>query len=263
MHPHHTSLRTLAILLCLLSAARIAAADDEPGIRVTVYPLLVKAPIFGATINLPGLPSVPPGGGGSGDESGAVDESTGVSFNAAYMGAALVEANRWFAEGSGTWAALSANRDAPRISVDSDAYFFSARGGVRVIGGLYVGAGVRRIRTNLDIQLSLPSTGRTISGTVKPALWDPMVGLDWRQSAGGFSFDANAQYGGFKVGTDVDASGEAHLRWRPIKHLELRVGYTVLHVKMTLADVSIGSFQRQLVAKQTLNGPEFGFGIVF
>jgi hypothetical protein len=75
--------------------------------------------------------------------------------------------------------------------------------------------------------------------------------------------DANAQYGGFEVGTDVDASGEAHLRWRVIRHLELRAGYSVLHVKMTLADVSIGSFQRELIVKQTLHGPEFGFGIVF
>jgi len=250
----------VVVSFVMLAAPRPAAAEDS-GVRVTIYPLLVKAPIFGASIDLPSLPSGP--GGGGGDEAGAVDESTGVSFNAAYMGAALVEANRWFAEGSGTWAALSANRDAPRISIASEAYFFSARGGVRLIGGLYAGGGVRRIRTNLDIQLSLPSTGRTITGTVKPALWDPMVGLDWRQSAGAFSFDADAQYGGFGVGTDVDTSGEIHLRWRPIRHFELRAGYTLLHVKMTLADVAIGSFQRQLVAKQTLHGPEIGFGIVF
>jgi len=251
----------VVVSFVMLAAPRPAAAEDS-GVRVTIYPLLVKAPLFGASINLPGLPPGT-GGGGGGDESGGVDESTGVSFNAAYMGAALIEANRWFAEGSGTWAALSANRDAPRISVDSDAYFFSARGGVRLIGGLYAGGGVRRVRTNLDIQLSLPSTGRTITGTVKPALWDPMVGLDWRRSGGALSFDANAQYGGFGVGTDVDASGEAHVRWRPIRHLEFRFGYTLLHLKMTLADVAIGSFQRQLVAKQTLHGPEFGFGIVF
>jgi len=261
MQTHHAVLRALVILtMVMLPGTRNAAAEDEPGIRVTIYPLLVKAPIFGASINLPSLPSVP---GGGGDESGNVDESTGVAFNEAYMGAVLVEANRWFAEGSGTWAALSANRDAPRVSVDSDAYFFNVRGGVRLAGGLFAGAGVRRVRTDLDITLTILNTGRTISGTVKPALWDPMVGLDWRQSSGAFSLDANAQYGGFGVGTDVDASGEVHLRWRPIRHLELRAGYSVLHVKMTLGDVSIGSFQRELVVKQTLHGPEFGFGIVF
>jgi hypothetical protein len=32
---------------------------------------------------------------------------------------------------------------------------------------------------------------------------------------------------------------------------------------MTLADVAIGSFQRELAVEQTLHGPEFGFGIVF
>jgi hypothetical protein len=262
MPKHHAALRALVILtMVMLPGTRNAAAADDPGIRVTIYPLLVKAPIFGASINLPSLPSVP--GGGGGDEAGAVDESTGVSFNAAYMGAALVEANRWFAEVSGTWAALSATRDAPHIVVDSDAYFFSARGGVRLVGGLSATGGVRRIRTNLDITLTLPNSGRTISGTVKPALWDPMVGVDWRRSFGGFSLDANAQYGGFEVGTDVDASGDLNARWRVIRHLELRAGYSVLHVKMTLADVSIGSFQRELIAKQTLHGPEFGFGIVF
>ena len=255
---HRAKSLFVVVSFAILLAPRAAAAQDS-GIRVTIYPLLVKAPLFGASIHLPGLPTGP----GGGDEADSVDESTGVSFNAAYMGAVLVEANRWFAEASGTWAALSASRDAPRISVDSDAYLFAARGGVRLVGGLFATGGVRRVRTNLDIQVSLPSTGRTISGTVKPALWDPMVGLDWRQSAGGFSFDVNAQYGGFGVGTDVDASGEANLRWRPIRHLELRAGYMVLHVKMTLADVSIGRFQRELVAKQTLHGPEFGFGIVF
>ena len=259
MQTLHRAKRLFVVVSFVSLLPRTAAAQDS-GVRVTIYPLLVKAPIYGAAFN---LPSLPPGPGGGGGESGAVDESTGVSFNAAYMGAALIEANRWFAEGSGTWAALSASRDAPRVSVDSDAYFFSARGGVRLIGGLYATGGVRRIRTNLDIQLSLPSSGGTISGTVKPALWDPMVGLDWRRSAGALSFDVNAQYGGFEVGTDVDASGEAHIRWRPIRHLEFRAGYTVLHVKMTLADVSIGSFQRELVVKQTLHGPEFGFGIVF
>jgi hypothetical protein len=245
----------------VVSAAGLAAADDDPGIRVTIYPLLVKAPIFGASVKLPSLPSFP--GGGGGEESGAVDESTGVALNAAYMGALLVEAPRWFAETSGTWAALSATREAPRIVVDSDAYFFAARGGVRLFGGVSATGGVRRVRTNLDITLSLPSTGRSISGTITPALWDPMVGVDWRRSFGALSVDANAQYGGFEVGTDVDTSGELHLRWRVFRHLELRAGYSVLHVKMTLADVSIGSFQRELDVKQTLHGPEFGFGIVF
>jgi hypothetical protein len=262
MQTHQAVLRALVILtMVMLPGTRNAAAEDDPGIRVTIYPLLVKAPIFGASVNLPSLPSVP--GGGGGDEVGAVDESTGVALNAAYMGALLVEANRWFAEASGTWAALSATREAPRVVVDSDAYFFGARGGVRLVGGLFASAGVRRIRTNVDLTLTLLNSGRAISGTVKPALWDPMVGVDWRSSFGAISLDANAQYGGFKVGTDVDASGEAHVRWRVIRHLELRAGYSVFHVKMTLADVTIGSFERQLVLEQTLNGPEFGFGIVF
>src|SRR4051812_21731348 len=166
------------------TTARAAEADppspDKP-IRITIYPLLVKAPIFGASIDLPSLPSAPGGGGG---ESGEVSESTDTSLNAAYMAGVLVEADRWFAEASGVYAALSASRQSPRVQIDSKAVFYSARGGVRLVGGLSATGGIRRVAVDLDASLTLPLLDKTISGTAKPGLWDPMIGVDWRRTMG-------------------------------------------------------------------------------
>jgi len=253
----------------LHTAARPAAAADQAapptkgsGVTVTIYPLLVRAPIFGAEINLPTIPE-PPGTPG-GDESGAASGSTGVALNAAYMAGALVESDRWFTEVYGLWADLSASRSTPRASLESNTYLFNATAGVRLIGGLAATGGVRALRTKLDATLTLPITGRTIEGTTKPTLWDPMIGVDWRRSAGDrVTFNASFEGGGFGVGTDVDLSADARLRVRPLRHFEIRFGYSFVHFKETIGDVSIGSLRRTLVVKQTLHGPEVGFGVVF
>ena len=256
--------RLLIVCALVLFGATAHAADDQQppgqqvgtGIRVTIYPILVKAPIYGASIDLPSLP----GGGG---EGAAQSGSTDLSLNAAYMGGALIEADRWFAEGYGVWAALSATRSAPGITVTSDAYFFSARGGVRLAGGLFATGGVRRVRVDLDVTLELPGSQRTIEGQAERGVWDPLIGVDYRHTRGSWTLDGNFQGGGFGVGTDVDLSAEVHARWRVVKHVEIRAGYSLLYFKVTVADVSIGSFQRTLVAKQSLHGPEIGLGIVF
>jgi len=250
----------LSLFLLLICSTSARAADD--GIRVTIYPILVKAPIFGASVDLPSLPSAPGGGGG---ESGEVSGTTDVSLNAAYMGAILIEANRWFVEGAGTWAALSADRSSPRINIKTETLFYSARGGVRLVGGLSATAGVRRATVDIDATLTLilPDSERPIQGRTKPGFWDPLVGIDWRQSPGAWTFDGNIQYGGFGVGTDEEASAEFHARWRFVPHVELRAGYSLLYFKLTVADVSIGSFRRTMVAKQTLHGPEIGLGFFF
>ncbi len=260
-HAIKTVLTGLLSLGTLVTCSQRARAADAADTRVTIYPILVKAPIFGASVDLPSLPSTP--GGGGGGESGEVSGSTDTALNAAYMGGVLVEANRWFVEGAGTWAALTADRSLPRVNIKSETLIFSARGGVRLFGGLSATAGVRRARVDLDASLTLGDSDTLLQGRVKPGFWDPLVGIDWRRSPGQWTFDGNIQGGGFGVGTDVDVSAEFHARWRLIPHLELRLGYSLLHFKLTVADVSIGSFQRTLVAKQTLHGPELGFGIYF
>src|SRR3982751_6279960 len=101
---------TFAITLCAALVAATAAAQDPSSSRkpapfqLTIYPILVEAPIFGASIDLPVLPSRP---GGSGDEGSAQSGTTDVSLNAAYMAGVMLRADRWFGEVRGTWAALS------------------------------------------------------------------------------------------------------------------------------------------------------------
>jgi len=230
----------LCASVVMLVAVPAFAADDQPAsgtkksVEVILYPILVEAPIFGATIDLPSLPS----GGGSGGEGDAQSASTDVSLNSAYMAGVAIQADRWFVEARGVWAALAATRQTPRVSLDTDTRLFNA-------------------------QLTLPLLNREISGTTTPVYWDPLVGLDWRQRMGRWVLDANFQGGGFGVGADVDLSAEVHANWRLIPHTEIRLGYTVLYYKLTVADVSIGAFQRTLVSSQSLHGPIVGFGFVF
>src|SRR6476659_3900779 len=93
----------LAFMLVLNVGVFSAAAGQDPsapqtsssGIRVTIFPILVQAPIFGAKVDLPAI-------GGGGGEEGEVSGRTDVSFDAAYMTGFQIEANRWFAEVNGT-----------------------------------------------------------------------------------------------------------------------------------------------------------------
>ena len=80
---------------------------------------------------------------------------------------------------------------------------------------------------------------------------------------GRLTIDTIFDGGGFGVGTDADVSGEANLDIRVIKHVDLRLGYSYFYYKLTVADASIGSYQRTLVSSQTLHGPIAGIGIVF
>src|SRR5436305_12699272 len=116
--------RPIRCALVLLSAAGMfhaaankATAQSTPGIKVTIYPILVQAPIFGAEIDLPKLPSAPANPGG-GDDGSEVNGSTGASLNSAYMAGVDVQAHRWFAEFQGFYANLGATRSSPRLDVD-------------------------------------------------------------------------------------------------------------------------------------------------
>jgi len=256
-----------AITVCAALVAVTAAAQDPASARkpepfeVTIYPILVEAPIFGASIDLPAVPSGP-GGGGS-EEGSAQSGTTGISLNAAYMAGVVLRADRWFGEIRGTWAALSATRTTPRVSLDSDTTFVSGRGGVRLVDGISVTGGFRRVAVTLDATLTVGLTDRLLQGTTNRVLWDPLVGVDWRHRGDKLVFEAQFEGGGFGVGTDVDVSGGAHVGVRLIPHTELRLGYTAVYYKMTVANVSVGSFQRTLISSQSLHGPEIGLGIVF
>ncbi len=254
----------LAFMLVLNVGVFSAAAGQDPsapqtsssGIRVTIFPILVQAPIFGAKVDLPAI-------GGGGGEEGEVSGRTDVSFDAAYMTGFQIEANRWFAEVNGTWAAISATADAPRVAFDTDTVFFGVRGGVRLFDGVSATVGVKHISSTIDATLTLPNLGATVQGHVEPGLWDPMVGVDWRARGNRWDLEANFQGGGFEVGTDVDLSGAIVASRHFGRHVDLRLGYQALYYKLTVADVNIGRFSRTFVSEQTMHGPSVGLGIVF
>jgi len=258
-----------AVPAAALAADGQASADasDKKSIEVIVYPILVEAPIFGASIDLPAIPLVPGGGGGGTGGGGEGSEQTGstdVKLNTLYMTGVTLRANRWFVDARGQWADLTASRTTPRVTLDTAARFFMARGGVTLLGGFSAQAGVRRLWGSLDASLTTPLlNGKTLSGHVDNALWDPLIGVDWRGRAGSFIFEGNFIGGGFGVGTDADVSGEFATNWRFTRYTDLRIGYGFLYYKLTAANISIGSFQRTIVSSQTLHGPSLGFGIVF
>jgi hypothetical protein len=274
MNSRRTIVVSMIAVAAVCASAVPAAAQDpaaqkqesKQSFEVTIYPILVVAPVFGASVDLPPLPpggGGGGGGGGTGGESGDVNQSTDLSLNAAYMAGFELRADRWFGEMRGQWASVSADRQLPRVNVKTEAYFFYGRAGVRLIDGFSATGGFRRVRVNLSATLSPPSLDHTISGSADTVLWDPMVGVEWRHRAGRWTISGNFEGGGFGVGTDSDIVGEARANWRFMKHTELRLGYTYFYYKYTVANVSIGSFQRQLVSSQSLNGPELGIGIVF
>jgi opacity protein-like surface antigen len=257
--------QTMLFATAMLVAGSAAAAAQDKPVEVIVYPILVEAPLFGASLDLPSIPGGGgSGGGGGGAEGGDQSGKTDVSLNTLYMAGLSVRANRWFAEARGQWADLSASRATPRVTLDTRARFFTARGGVTLFKGLSVTGGVRRIWGELDASLSPPILGdKVLSGSVDKTLYDPLVGADWRGRAGKFIFEANFQAGGFGVGADRDVSSEFDVNWRFTPHTDIRLGWGFFNYKISTDPISIGSFQRTLVSSQTLNGPTVGFGIVF
>jgi hypothetical protein len=257
----------IAATFCSLSLTATLARGQDAGqppdpnagkrpVKVVIYPLLVQTPLFGAEIDLPALP------GGGGGESGDVSGSTDVSLNTAYLVGVLVETHRMFVEASGTWADVSAERQAPHVAVSTDVRLFEVRGGVRVFKGISATGGVHHVSMDLDVTLDVPSLGETVEGKAQPGYWDPMIGVDWRRQYGRWDFQAGFEGGGFGVGTEVDLSGTARVDYR-IGWFDMRFGYSVSHLEATVPNVNIGSFQRELRINQTLHGPNFGIGIAF
>src|SRR5215831_17946510 len=101
-----------ALSLCLLAVQQtVAAAQDtntapRRSTDVTIYPILVRAPIFGANVDIASLPG-DPGSGASG--------TTDYSLNGAYMSGGILESRRWLIDVNGVWAALSASHSTPLV----------------------------------------------------------------------------------------------------------------------------------------------------
>jgi hypothetical protein len=222
---------------------------------VTLYPILVRAPLFGANVDIASVPG-DPGSGASG--------TTDYSLNGAYMFGGILESRRWLIDVNGVWAALSASHSAPLVAVDSDTRFFNGIAGIRVAGGVFATAGFRRVATDLDVTIQPVTKETALNGKPSVGVWDPMIGTRYRGRLGSsFVLDLDFRGGGFGVGTDIDLSGEAAIDWRFARHWELRAGYSLIYFKMTIDHVDFNSVARTLTAAQTLHGPAIGIGFAF
>ena len=146
-----TSLTTVLMMLGL-GAAPVLAQDTPPA--VVIYPILVQAPVYGATVNVPSFP-----GGGDGSEGGRA--TTDWGFNSAYMGGMELHGKGVFGEVDVLWTKPSASHDVtPRIDVTSDIWAVTLKGGYRVYKGLGITGGARYIAVNLDADSRVSAVGR-------------------------------------------------------------------------------------------------------
>jgi hypothetical protein len=180
-----TRILTATIATLVLFAGMANAGQQDKKTEIAIYPLLVQAPFFGASLHLPSVPGV--GGGGEVDQRGSTD----VSLNTLYMAGVSVRAPRWFAEVRGQWANLSASRESPLATVTTDARFALVRGGVPLGEGFSATAGVRRIWGALDATLDVPPLASTLNARVSKALYDPLIGIDWRRRSGALILEGN------------------------------------------------------------------------
>ena len=111
----------------LPARASQTSTPNTDDLKVTVYPLLVWAPFFGADAVVPPFPDVPGGPdlpGGFGSTSAHID-------GAALAGLSLEKA-RWRLDAQGMWGALTTERDTPLLKVDLDVVYGHISGGFKV-----------------------------------------------------------------------------------------------------------------------------------
>jgi hypothetical protein len=235
------------------AAAEDAAATEQtqkrPISRTILFPVLVQAPLFGASVTLPKV-SIPGGGGGTELPTGTTD----TSLNSAWFAGFRMDRERWMLETNGLYAGLSSERTLPRTTVDSRVIGGTATFGWR-LGGDWLVTGAAR-RMGLKITATLEGFNPV---TWRPGVWDPLLGLMWRHEAGrNWALEAEFQGGGFGVGSDVDLSGSFNADWRFAEHFGIRLGYSVLHFKVTDTVLT-----KEFDISQTMQGPSFGLGVYF
>lgn len=218
---------------------------DSDKLKVVIYPIMAWAPVLGANVRIPDTPSTP--GGGSG--------STNSSLNGAALFGFTIQKGKWYGDANAMWAGMSTSRNSPHLNVDINGIFAGGQIGYKVYRDFYFTGGFRRLAFKYDVTLgSFPQFER------KPGVWDPLIGILWnRQLSKKWTAKVNVQGGGFGVGADVDFSAVGTADWQFAKHFGIALGYGVLHVSLTDYNKLLGNFG----VSQTLNGPQFGFGIYF
>jgi len=215
------------------------------GWKIAIYPALVWAPIFGAGVTVPPLPSQPIAPGPSG--------STDSSLNGAYFGGARIERGKWSADLLFMWAALSAERETPYTKVNLDFVFGDVMVGRELLPGFYVEGGARRVALDIHATVGSDSASRS------PGFWDPLIGVVYRRQFGRkWRILIRGDGGGFGVGSDVDVSATGRAEWQFARHFGLTGGYGGIHLSESNTVA-----QRTLTIEPTLHGPIFGVGIFF
>jgi hypothetical protein len=247
--------RVSVVLMVLALGSSPALAQDKPP-SVVIYPVLVQAPVYGATVDVPSVP-----GGGGGSEGGS--STTDWGFNSAYMGGMELHGKGVFGEFDVLWTKPSASHDAtPRIDVASDIWAVTLRGGYRVYKGLGITGGARYVSLNLDTTMEFPQSGVTLQGSSTRSRWLPFVGADWRGlAARKWTLDFSADVG-VSGGSDTSSRLRARADWQAVPHFSIRLGYQMLHLALG-ADATLGGVSRHWNATQNMYGPEVGIGVVF
>jgi hypothetical protein len=222
-----------------------SSPPDPDKLKVVIYPIMAWAPILGANVRIPDTPSTP--GGGSG--------STNSSLNGAALFGFTIQKGKWYGDANAMWAGMSTSRTSPHLNVDISGIFAGGQIGYKFYRDFYFTGGFRRLAFKYDVTLgTFPRFER------KPGVWDPLLGILWnRQLSKKWTAKINVQGGGFGVGSDVDFSAVGTADWQFAKHFGIALGYGVLHVSLTDYNRLLGNFN----VSQTLNGPQFGFGIYF
>jgi len=214
------------------------------GWKVAVYPVLAWAPVFGASVTLPPVPSHP---------IGPSEGTTNSSFNGAYFGGARFEKGRWSADALFMWAALSSQRETPLAKVNLDFVFGNAMVGREVLPNLYLEGGFRRIALNIK------ATVESASDSGSPGYWDPLIGLTYRRQLGKkWRILIHGDGGGFGVGSDVDVTATGRAEWQFARHYGVTMGYGGMHFSDSTTQPS-----GTLTISPTMHGPILGFGIFF
>jgi hypothetical protein len=231
------------------AASQAPAGKGTNDLKVSIYPVLLWVPLFGAEVNVPPFPDFPglpdlPGGSGS----------TGASLDGAALAGLSLAKGVWRIDVDGIWAALTTKRDRPLLNVDLDIIYGHVSGGVKVYKDLYVSGGVRRLALQYDIKL-----GERPNFIREPGLWDPLVGVGWHGTLGPkWEVHVIGEGGGFGVGADVDVSATVRADWKIARHVGVTLGYSALYLEIS---DTVG--QRTLNVKQTLQGPIVGLGLYF
>ena len=227
--------RAVTVTAGILMTATLAAAQspapsgssDTDGWQTIIYPIHGWLPVFGADVTLPGQPTPPGSGGGSGGITIPSAKTSG-NFNGAALVGFRVERARVSIEGEFLWAGMSGSVTSPRFDLTADTITFRMLGGFEVVPALYVDGGVRHFA--LDMTASILDFQPV---NWKPDFWEPVVGVTYRpqltkklriftQADLGFSSD------------DSSRTGEAlaSVEWKPISHLSFGAGWGFTYVRV-------------------------------